>query len=234
MKRKLALVIALIMITVSTVGAAPEEDEMTSALFGIGNATFATIASSDSTSSVYLDGVTLENYEAGNGQSRATISYLRTDLVKLKNNLSSPSSVSGDNLFQRLWSSASARISPMVRLSILSIESMELNEGDLILDGTITLDFINRLPSIVDLVFNIYFRGNFELINVKVDISVIVSGALFKEPLRFEGELFIKGNNELKALILTTESMTCNGQEIGIRPMYFSFTDISSALHLDD
>lgn len=222
MRRLVSSASLLLLSLACLIAQSPDVEAMTKALGGVGSSVVATFAANTTIPTCQLDGVNVEQYSSG-GSVRARISYLRSDVWEMGQRLSNPPT-EGQSFLQRLLASASSRLSPITKMAVQSIDSLGLEKGDLILDGTLAFEGHGRADDLPSLLLSIYITRNYSAVDFSVSVSLVVSGRLFPSPLAFEGLIRIVGDDESDCITLTTEKMTCNNFDLDIAPMYFSIT----------
>lgn len=217
------MVLSLTMAT-SLTAAVPDAESIHSAVQDVALSLLSTLAASTSVPQTLPDGVSVESLgDDGSDDNVAIVSYLRCDVAKMTDNLSQPPQSRRMSFFQRIINSASRHISPLIRIAAQAKESLGLEEGDAILDGTIVFHGLGPIDSLPSLIFNLYVLRDYEVIDLEVYVSLVVSGDDFPDPLAFEGIIVAEGDNEADCVRLTVEKMTCNNLGISISPMEFGF-----------
>ena len=169
-----------------------------------------------------LDGVEVERFSDEDEEDEAWLTYLRSDVASMCEQLENPSQGRSMSLFERVMLAASTRISPICKAAVSYLEALDLEEGDAVIDGVIVFTGDDLDTSSLSNLVGLYLMRDFSSIDFSIAVSIIVSGAAFSSPLAFEGRLSVCGSNEYGGIILTCESMTCNNQEITIAPMFFA------------
>ena len=201
------MVLFLAMAT-SLTAAIPDAESIQLAVEDVALSLLSTLAASTSVPQTLPDGVSVESLGDGSDDNVAIVSYLRCDVAQMTDSLSQPPQSRRMSFFQRIINSASRHISPLIRIAAHAKESLGLEEGDAILDGTIEALEQER---------------DYEVIDLEVYVSLVVSGDDFPDPLAFEGIIAAEGDNEADCVRLTVEKMTCNNLGISISPMEFGF-----------
>lgn len=228
MLRKRVLSILLVLVSLTPLfSSAVSLEYMQRALLAVGGATVSTIASSTSIPAIALDGVTVEKYVTEDNTSAATLSYLRSDLYRMARTLENPSP-SGRSFFERFLYSATSSLSPFTRIAVSLVDSMEIGPSDVILDGTLRFTGTDLGTSLLQTFFAVYVMRDYDVVDFTVDVSVVVSGSAFRQPVAFEGSIIVKGDSNEKCVTLTAENMTCNNLEIEISPMVLRVTQEDS------
>lgn len=216
------MVLFLAMAT-SLTAAIPDAESIQLAVEDVALSLLSTLAASTSVPQTLPDGVSVESLGDGSDDNVAIVSYLRCDVAQMTDSLSKPPQSRRMSFFQRIINSASRHISPLIRIAAHAKESLGLEEGDAILDGTIVFHGLGPIDSLPSLIFNLYVLRDYEVIDLEVYVSLVVSGDDFPDPLAFEGIIAAEGDNEADCVRLTVEKMTCNNLGISISPMEFGF-----------
>lgn len=217
MNRRIAACILVLSILMNPLVAqdVPDAGDIQDALSGVAAALMSTFAASTSIPQVTLDGVTVEHLEQDS--STITISYLRCDVSSMASRLERPD-VDGRSFLQRMLYSASSHLSPITRLALDVLDSMDLERGDVVLDGTLAFHGPMLENGLGSTLFHLYIMRDWSRVDFDVRISMLVSGRDFATPLAFEGLVSVDGDED--GIVLTTEKMTCNNFLIEMAPMH--------------
>lgn len=214
-RAKASAAVALLLFSSAARLLAASAEEMGVALQAIITGVYSTIAAHVSTPQISLPGVEVVNTDTEAGYS--VVTYLRADLADMRSALTSPDDDSV-SLLGRLLGLAADRVVPLRSSAVLALESLGVEEGDIILDGTLVVS--GRGLDILDDFLTVVVNHDFSPIDMSVRVSMLVSGSDFPDPLAFEGTMSAKGRRG--GVTLTTENMTCNNLPIIVAPMEFS------------
>ena len=198
---------------------APDVPSMQNALQSIASAVVSTFAARTSIPTIDLEGVAVEQMGQDSSAPVAILSYLRCDVASLASQLESPPN-RGRSFLQRMLYTASSRLSPITRIALDSVRTLQLEKGDAVLDGTLVFQGAMLDDGLFSTIFDLYIMRNWASVDFDVYISMLVSGRDYPTPLAFEGLLSVDGEDD--GIVLTTEKMTCNNFLIEIAPMHMS------------
>ena len=221
-KRTLPVIVFMLCVPFVFAAQAVDIQQVQLAVQTAGGAVLSTFAATTSVPAVTLDGVEVERFIDEDEEDEAWLTYLRSDVASMCEQLENPSQGRSMSLFERVMLAASTRISPICKAAVSYLEALDLEEGDAVIDGVIVFTGDDLDTSSLSNLVGLYLMRDFSSIDFSIAVSIIVSGAAFSSPLAFEGRLSVCGSNEHGGIILTCESMTCNNQEITIAPMFFA------------
>lgn len=183
-----------------------------SALNAVFDGSFASIASYVAVPRITLPGVTIENAKSN---LPGKVSYNRADISQFSTALSRENATTW---YEKMFSSASSTISPLSRLATAQLKDRGYARGSALLDGTIVVTFgtENTLSSWMDLLF----VSDWSALQFTLDVSIIVSGLAFSQPVVFVGTMEAVGGKNTE-LTITCKEMRANGKVIEITPMHF-------------
>ena len=212
MRRKVLFTAVLFVFCCSTL-AAISVRETDIALSSAFDGTIAAVASVTSSPPLSLQGVSFEYTDSG---LPWRIIFTRSDLSSYMEALSFNTD-SRRRWYETLLDQGSSVISPFRERAISYLTSSSYEKGEIILDGTITLD--TGEASNLDLLLS---SPSWSGLVIPLDLSLMITSRETSSPLILEGDIEIIGGDDSKITVYS-ENLMINGEEICFSPFEISY-----------
>ena len=164
-KRTLPVIVFMLCVPFVFAAQAVDIQQVQLAVQAAGGAVLSTFAATTSVPAVTLDGVEVERFSDEDEEDEAWLTYLRSDVASMCEQLENPSQGRSMSLFERVMLAASTRISPICKAAVSYLEALDLEEGDAVIDGVIVFTGDDLDTSSLSNLVGLYLMRDFSSID---------------------------------------------------------------------